>query len=38
VALSVLVGLWVFRERLQSVNWLGIGLSAIALILFAIGG
>jgi drug/metabolite transporter (DMT)-like permease len=36
VALSVLVGLWVFRERLMTWNWLGVALSAVALILFAL--
>jgi len=36
VALSVLVGLWVFREQLRPLNWLGILLSAIALFLFTI--
>ena len=37
VALSVLVGFWIFKERLQPINWMGIALSAIALILFAFG-
>lgn len=37
VGLSILVGLWIFRERLKPLNWLGIFLSAIALILFAMG-
>ncbi len=37
VALSVLAGLLIFRERLLPVNWFGIALSAIALILFAFG-
>ncbi|MFH0756075.1 MAG: DMT family transporter [Bacteroidota bacterium] len=37
VALSVLAGLWIFRERLEPINWTGISLSAIALILFAMG-
>jgi len=37
VGLSVLVGLWIFREYLRPINWLGILLSAIALILFAFG-
>ena len=35
VALSVLVGLLVFREKLSAVNWTGIALSALALILFS---
>jgi len=37
VALSVLVGLWIFREKLLALNWLGILLSAAALLLFALG-
>lgn len=37
VGLSVLAGFWVFRERLKPLNWVGIVLSAIALILFAFG-
>ncbi|MCK5137053.1 MAG: hypothetical protein KAR19_14805 [Bacteroidales bacterium] len=37
VGLSVLIGLWVFRERLLPLNWLGIILSAVALILFTLG-
>jgi drug/metabolite transporter (DMT)-like permease len=37
VALSIFVGLWIFRERLLPVNWLGVVLSALALILFALG-
>jgi drug/metabolite transporter (DMT)-like permease len=37
VALSVLVGYWIFKERLQAINWAGIAFSAIALILFALG-
>ncbi len=37
VGLSVLLGLWVFRERLLPLNWLGIILSAMALILFTLG-
>jgi drug/metabolite transporter (DMT)-like permease len=37
VALSVLVGLLVFRERLLVVNWIGISFSAIALIIFTLG-
>lgn len=37
VGLSVLLGLWVFRERLNTLNWLGITLSALALILFTLG-
>lgn len=36
VGLSVLLGLWVFKERLQPLNWLGIILSALALILFTL--
>jgi drug/metabolite transporter (DMT)-like permease len=34
VALSVLVGLVVFREKLIHINWIGIGLSVLALLLF----
>jgi hypothetical protein len=37
VALSVLVGLWVFKEKLLFLNWLGFILSALALLLFALG-
>jgi drug/metabolite transporter (DMT)-like permease len=36
VALSVLVGLLVFREKLKLINWIGIMLSAMALFLFAL--
>lgn len=36
VALSVLVGLLVFKEKLLFVNWMGIVLSALALLLFAL--
>lgn len=35
VALSVLVGLLVFREKLSAINWTGVALSALALILFS---
>lgn len=34
VALSVLVGLLIFREKLRPVNWIGVLLSALALLLF----
>ena len=37
VALSILAGLIIFRERLSPVNWVGVSLSALALILFALG-
>jgi drug/metabolite transporter (DMT)-like permease len=37
VALSVLVGLLIFGERLKPINWAGIFLSALALILFSLG-
>ncbi len=37
VALSVMAGLMVFGERLKPVNWVGIILSAIALVLFSLG-
>jgi len=36
VALSVLVGLWVFKEKLKLINWIGIVLSALALLLFTL--
>lgn len=36
VALCVLVGLWVFKERLKLINWIGIVLSALALLLFTL--
>ena len=36
VALSVLVGLLVFREKLKLINWIGVGLSALALLLFTL--
>jgi len=36
VALSVLAGFLVFREKLSKLNWLGVGLSALALLLFAL--
>lgn len=36
VALSVLVGFLVFREKLTKLNWVGIVLSALALLLFAL--
>jgi drug/metabolite transporter (DMT)-like permease len=36
VALSVLVGLLVFKEKLKLINWVGIVLSALALLLFAL--
>jgi drug/metabolite transporter (DMT)-like permease len=38
VALSVLAGLVIFRERLQAINWVGVALSAVALILFSLCG
>ena len=37
VALSVLAGLLVFGERLKPINWVGVLLSALALILFSLG-
>jgi drug/metabolite transporter (DMT)-like permease len=37
VGLSVLLGLWIFKERLLPLNWLGIILSAMALLLFTLG-
>ena len=36
VALSVLVGLLVFKEKLSYINWIGIVLSALSLFLFAL--
>jgi drug/metabolite transporter (DMT)-like permease len=37
VALSILAGLILFRERLSLINWVGVSLSALALILFSFG-
>lgn len=37
VALSVLAGLLVFGERLKAINWVGVLLSVLALILFSLG-
>lgn len=37
VTLSVLSGLFIFREHLKLVNWLGIVLSGLALVLFMLG-
>jgi predicted MFS family arabinose efflux permease len=36
VALSVLVGLLIFKEKLTYINWSGVILSALALLLFAL--
>jgi len=36
VALSVLVGLLIFKEKLSYINWIGIMLSALALLLFTL--
>lgn len=36
VALSVLVGLLIFKEKLSYINWIGVVLSAVALLLFAL--
>lgn len=36
VALSVLVGLVIFKEKLRFVNWIGVVLSALALLLFTL--
>ena len=36
VALSVLVGLFIFKEKLSYINWLGVVLSAVALLLFTL--
>jgi len=35
VSLSVLAGLVIFREKLNTINWFGIGISAMAIILFS---
>lgn len=37
VALSVMAGLLIFGERLKPINWVGVLLSALALILFSFG-
>lgn len=36
VSLSVLAGLLIFREKLKTINWIGIAVSAIAIVLFSI--
>jgi drug/metabolite transporter (DMT)-like permease len=36
VSLSVLSGLLIFKEKLHRINWIGIGISAIAIILFSL--
>jgi drug/metabolite transporter (DMT)-like permease len=36
VALSVLVGLVVFKEKLRVINWMGVVLSALSLLLFTL--
>ena len=36
VSLSVLAGLVIFHEKLRTVNWIGIGISAGAIVLFSI--
>lgn len=36
VALSVLVGLFIFKEKLSYINWIGIVLSALSLLLFTL--
>ena len=36
VSLSVLAGLFIFREKLRTVNWIGIVISTIAIVLFSI--
>ncbi len=36
VALCVLVGLLVFKEKLLVINWMGVGLSALSLLLFTL--
>jgi len=37
VSLSVLAGLWIFREKLFPLNWIGITLSITAILLFTLG-
>ncbi len=37
VGLSVFLGLWIFKERLLPLNWVGIIMSALALLLFTLG-
>jgi drug/metabolite transporter (DMT)-like permease len=36
VALSVLVGLLIFKEKLSYINWIGVVLSAVSLLLFTL--
>ncbi len=36
VSLSVLAGLLIFKEKLHRINWIGISISAIAIILFSL--
>jgi len=36
VALSVLIGLLIFKEKLSYINWIGIVLSAVSLLLFTL--
>lgn len=36
VSLSVLAGLLIFHEKLRKINWIGIAVSAIAIVLFSI--
>jgi len=36
VSLSVLTGLLVFKEQLRAINWIGISISAISIILFTL--
>lgn len=36
VSLSVLAGLLIFHEKLRTINWIGIAVSAIAIVLFSI--
>lgn len=36
VSLSVLAGLFIFREKLHKINWMGIAISAIAILLFSL--
>ena len=38
VVLSVMAGLLLFSEKLRPLNWIGIGVSILSLILFSLGG
>ncbi len=36
VSLSVIAGFYIFKEKLKMMNWIGVAISALALILFAV--